>query len=226
MRPRPRGRARCPSDMPGGQRPLLRGGELLVDEPLQPAEEVDPVGELRRGAATTARPRVAAASPATRDHAGPCTSASAHQVAKSRRPGALALAGIGVVGLPAGVRGPRRADGERRPLRLPDRVAVDQHVGSVARAQLAAPHPLDLGARRPGEVAELRRRPRPGCRAGSRSDGSPGGRATARRRTSAPARATGSPARNRRRARAPLQRASSPRSSRSPWAHDRCERTE
>ena len=144
--------------MPGAARPALRGRELLVDDPLQPAEEVDPVGELRaRCAATAGRARVLQRRRATASRLGPCTSASAHQVAKSTQPAALALAER-ARSRPAGRGCAARCAPASAPTRLASHTASRSSSTSarVARAQLRSAIALDLGARRAAEVAELR----------------------------------------------------------------------
>ena len=75
-----------PSAMPACHGRRLRGGELLVELPLQPAVEVDLVGVLG-GELGDGRVRRVRSSSGQSCQSPPCFSASAHQVAKSSRRG-------------------------------------------------------------------------------------------------------------------------------------------
>ena len=136
--PRQRGRARpratCPPPARGRARP--------------PAARRRPTAASRRSRpgrrapcavrATDGRPRVLQRVGPLRPHR------TVHLGERAPRrevaqPPALALEERVVVGLPAGAARHRVHHGQRGPLGLPDRVAVDQHVGGVARRAARAP---------------------------------------------------------------------------------------
>ena len=72
-----------PSAIPAWDRLRLRGGQLLVELPLQPAVEIDRRADAWRRIRRRRSTRDAAATRATRCQSPPYFSASAHQVAKS-----------------------------------------------------------------------------------------------------------------------------------------------
>ena len=147
-------------------RPAARR-ELLVGDPLQPAVEVDALGELRsRSSATSARGRCPSAS-SGQARGRRSAPSSAHHRAKSSRPGPARSRNASKAALPSG-----RARARRRSTSSADRLAVQAasrsmraRVGVRARGTVSA-RPLDeraLGGGQVGGLADVLGR---GCRAG------------------------------------------------------------
>ena len=210
----------------GPDRGGLRGGQLLVDHPLQPAVEVDDDRHCAaRNCDNRRRMRVAAAPPARRASPGRALGQRAPGRVVARRP-SPSRAPVGLVG--------DLATGADRGTACTScsavRFAVQAASRSIrSRSRRAPPAPARAAPpprrarRRPGR--RTRGSAPPAGRAGSGSGGWSAGTATAPSAAPARPRAADSPGRSRRRARPRAQTARSSRSTTSPTPHDRADRT-